>query len=170
MKSAPIDRSWEDTGMRHPRTEIFFADQSRHHLAAAYDWTTPIICDSALLSESKPEANSIKRNNPFTTMGSASNPIMIDDGENYVSQDELWQCDSDADTEVLSSPEFWANLNGNHVPLSETALTDLSSDLTSSKLPCKSFDCSASPLQLRKEKQKAVEITKDGHALGELWY
>lgn len=101
-------------------------------------------------------------------MGSASNLIIINDGENYGPQDELRQPDSDVDTEILSTPEFWANLDGesNPAPSNETAVEDL----TRKGLDCiQHFEpCPTCPVPLEKDKQKAVGTTEDEDAHGKL--
>ncbi|KAJ5819462.1 taurine dioxygenase family protein [Penicillium riverlandense] len=102
--------------------------------------------------------------NPSTLTGSTSNPIIIDNSEKYGAEDEFGPHDSDADTEILSTPEFWAILDGesNHVLSNKAAVTD-----SSSRLPCKCFDCiqpfelsSTNRLPVEEDEQEAVGTTE----------
>lgn len=130
------------------------------------------MCDSSRLPSSGIKASPGMLWNSSTLTGSTSNPIIIDNNQNYGSEDEFRQHDSDADTEILGTPEFWAILDGegNHVLSNETAVTD-----SSSRLPCKCFNCiqpfelsSTNRLPFEEDEQGAVGTTEGEVAHGEL--
>ncbi|OQD78027.1 hypothetical protein PENANT_c097G09795 [Penicillium antarcticum] len=79
------------------------------------DWPTLVIHELIDAPESGTEANPIVIGDDPAPLGSASNPIVI-----YVDEDcgydEAEQLGSDADTEVMATPEFWEKLIDENFP------------------------------------------------------
>lgn len=73
-------------------------------------------------------ANPIVIGDDLTPLGSASNPIIIQVNESWC-QDKPDQRSSDADTEIIATPEFWGTLATRHlaVPVKDDIALDSSS-------------------------------------------
>ncbi|OKP09487.1 hypothetical protein PENSUB_5165 [Penicillium subrubescens] len=110
-------------------------------------------------------ANPIVIGDDLAPLGSASNPIVIQVDEGWC-QDEPDQLGSDADTEIMATPEFWGTLTAGHlaVPVKD----DVALDSSSVRVPTRSLVCEdpegfqpfgrSSPNGFQSE--KALKITK----------
>jgi hypothetical protein len=99
-------------------------------------------------------------------LGSASNPIVIQVDEGWC-RNEPDQLGSDADTEIVATPEFWGTLTGAHVavPVKDDAAID-----SSVRVPIRSLVCE-DPEGLQQFEQstpngfqsnlKALKVTKN---------
>ncbi|KAJ5474089.1 hypothetical protein N7475_003655 [Penicillium sp. IBT 31633x] len=70
------------------------------------DWPTLVIHELIDSSELGTEANPIVIEDDYAPLGSTSNPIVIHVDEDC-GHDEAEQLGSDADTEIMTTPEFW---------------------------------------------------------------
>lgn len=91
------------------------------------EWPEVVVCDSMVAPELGTDANPIVIGDDLAPLGSASNPIVIQVDEGWC-RDEPTQLGSDADTEIMATPEFWGTLTGANVavPVKDDAAIDSS--------------------------------------------
>lgn len=88
------------------------------------EWPEVVVCDSMVAAELGTYANPIVIGDDLAPLGSASNPIVIQVDGGWC-RDEPNQLGSDADTEIMATPEFWGTLTG-AVPVTDDAAIDSS--------------------------------------------
>ncbi|KAJ5374509.1 hypothetical protein N7517_006515 [Penicillium concentricum] len=76
------------------------------------EWPKVVVCDSIVSSKLGMQANPIGFGDDLALLSSASNPTVIHVDEGWC-RDETNQLSSDADTEIMAIPEFWALTGGN---------------------------------------------------------
>jgi hypothetical protein len=93
-----------------------------------------VVCDSIVTPELGTYPNPIVNADDLAPLGSASNPIVIHVNEGWC-RDKPDQLDSDANTKVIATPEFWGTLTGGNIaiPISEEGARGFSS--VSTRLP-----------------------------------
>jgi hypothetical protein len=82
------------------------------------------------------KANPIVIKDDLAPLGSASNPIVIYVDEEHCGHDKAEELDSDVDTEIMATPEFWENLTDEcfPVPKDEGIVVGSTSVLTPTRL------------------------------------
>ncbi|KAJ5277590.1 hypothetical protein N7534_003659 [Penicillium rubens] len=90
------------------------------------DWPTLVIHELTDSSELGTEANPIVIGDDPAPLGSASNPIVIHVDEDC-GYDEAEQLGSDADTEIMATPEFWEILIDESFPAPAEERADVNS-------------------------------------------
>jgi hypothetical protein len=82
------------------------------------------------------KANPIVIEDDLAPLGSASNPIVIYVDEEHCGHDKAEELDSDVDTEIMATPEFWENLTDEcfPVPKDEGVVVGSTSVLTPTRL------------------------------------
>jgi hypothetical protein len=73
------------------------------------DWPEVVVRDSIVAHELGTQANPIVIGDDLAPLGSASNSIVIQVDEGWC-HDDPDQLGSDADTEVMATPQFWGTL------------------------------------------------------------
>lgn len=92
------------------------------------EWSEVVVYDSLARPELGTQTNPILIADDLAPLGSASNPIVIQVDEGWC-RDDSDQRDSDADTVIMATPEFWGTLtSGNFAgPVKDDASIDSSS-------------------------------------------
>ena len=103
--------SWEAIGRRSSRNIVDFANLycEASIPTEPCEWPEVVVRDSKSHPGLGTEANSIVIGDGSAPLGSAFNPIVIDVDEGWC-RGEAGEPDSDADTEIMTTPEFWDNL------------------------------------------------------------
>lgn len=103
--------SWEAIGRRSSGNVVEFADLycEASIPTEPCEWPEVVVCDSKSHPRLGTEANPIVIGNEYALLGSAFNPIVIDVDEGW-SHGEAGQPDSAADTEIVTTLEFWEKL------------------------------------------------------------
>jgi hypothetical protein len=92
------------------------------------EWPEVVVCDALARPELGTQANPILITDDSAPLGSASNPILIQVDEGWC-RDDSDQRGSDADTVIMTTPEFWGTMtDGNSAgPVKNNASIDSSS-------------------------------------------
>jgi hypothetical protein len=96
-----------------------------------------VVRDSIVAAELGTQVNPIVIGDDPAPLGSASNPIVIHVDEGWC-RDETDQLSSDADTEIMATPEFWGTLTG--VDFAVPVKDDVAID-SSVRVPIRSLVC-----------------------------
>jgi hypothetical protein len=131
------------------------------------EWPEVVVCDALSRPELGTQANPILITDDSAPLGSASNPILIQVDEGWC-RDDSDQRGSDANTVIMTTPEFWGTLTGGNStgPGKDNASLDSSSiHVPTGSLVCENLD-SFQPFDMSTSNKfaldhKAFEVTED---------